>query len=405
MTGKRSEGLRKGWLVPAVCLLVAFMLREGSAQLEELRVPQPLPSQALILGVPYISFAEAGRLEYQDKNILNPSFAASLGMILKYWGQDLSLLRRSDQAIPRGTGGWGVGKDGAAKDLDELKRFVATEIPVFVSPAITPVAHPPSPAVVAMAVVTKGFTFKEGGLYSGVLGRMISLDNFRQLEDLMKMSPWESLYLSSRAVIGYDDDRRVIILHDPSFGPAWQVSYDDFDKIWSPQKRWHLVAYSRDYANVLAKRTSAAPYRPRTPNEQAAEHFVFGYALSSVGRVVEAEERFRKGLGIAGIGKGFQHLFLFELALHYRARGNTEEAIAAAQRATELLPEHHRPWQFLAQIYRSSFIEGWQQKADEADGKAKALCTDAARQKAVVEALASHFGIFGCVSNRFLWSQ
>ena len=163
-----------------------------------------------------------------------------------------------------------------------------------------------------------------------------------------------------------------------------------------PTKGWYLAAYPPNYAEVLAKRPPATPYAPRTSTQQAAEHFVLGYALSCVGRMVEAEKQFKRGLAIPGIAKGYQHLLLFELALQYRTRGNTEEAIAAAQKATELLPEHHRPWEFLAQIYRSSFLEDRKQKAANADRKAQALCSDRKAQKNLTRGLARHFFIFGC---------
>ncbi|MDA2929702.1 ankyrin repeat domain-containing protein, partial [Acidobacteria bacterium AH-259-O06] len=354
-------------------------------------------STKLILGVPFISWREAARLEYQDKEILNPSFAASLGMVLKYWGQDLKLLKKGDEALPRGPGGWGHVDSGEGKNLNDLKRFIDRGIPVIVSPAMTPYAHTLDPGLFAIAAMMR-FQIKQEGICSGVLGRMVSLGMFRDLEARFNMSPWESLLQSSRVVIGYDDKQKIVILHDPSFGPAWQVSFDDFEKMWKPTKRWYLAAYPPSYAEVLAKQSPAPDYAPRTPDQQAAEQFVFSYALSCVGRMVEAQERLKNGLAIPGIAKGYQHLLLFELALQYGTLGNTEEAIAAAQKATELLPEHHRPWGFLAEVYRSSFIEGWQQKAAAAERRASDLCSDPAARKIVARVLARDVWIFVCES-------
>lgn len=356
---------------------------------------------AIIPGVPFITWAEAARLEYRDKAILNPSFAASLGMILKYWGQDhLELLKRGgDEAVPTSPGGWGVTEARAAKGLDEVKSFVDRGIPVFVSPALTPTAHIPGPHVFGWAEIDPGLRRligEERGPRSGVLGRMLALDTFRRLEEGGRVTPWESVFVSSRVVIGYDDRQKVIILHDPSFGPAWQLGYDEFEKMWAAINRGYMAVYPPNYGDVLAKRSPASPYPVRTPDHQAAVHYVFGYALSSVGRVVDAEEQFRKGLAIPGIRNGYKHLLLFELALHQRTRGNTEEAIATAQKVIELLPQHHRPWEFLAQVYRSSFLPGWEQKAADAQRKAEALCSDSKAQNTVAKALAQEFFIFGC---------
>jgi len=360
--------------------------------------PEGLPPRYLIAGVAYITWGEAARLEYQDKRILNPSFAAALGMVLQYWRQDLALLKRASEALPSGAGGWGIVENRDGKSLQDLKPFIARGIPVLVSPALTPVAHTPSPMAAALAE-SRGFKFREPGPHSGVLGRMIPLETFRELDDFLQMRPfiaWESLFISSRVAIGYDDDRGVLILHDPSFGPAWEVSYRDFEKMWGPRGRNYTVAYPPDHAMGGAVKRTAPPYRPRTADEQAAVHFVFGYALSSVGRGEEAESWFRQGFAIPGIDRYHQHLLLFELALQSAAKGSLKEAIAMAQKASALLPEHHRPWRFLAQLYRGSRGEGWEQKAAEAESKAQAICADAEAQKTVAKALARNFFVFGC---------
>ncbi len=329
-----------------------------------------LPSKALIEGVPFISWAEAARLDYQNKDILNPSVPASFGMILKYWGQNLDLLKDYEKALPKGPGGWGVVENRKGKSVDELKPSIARGIPIFVYQALTPVAHIPTPVVAAyieaFGVEKAKETFSRGSKFemskeqykqfksamegessrSGVFRKMESLDTLRQIGKIS----WESLLQSARVVIGYNDERRSVILHDPSFGPAWEVGYEDFEKMWEAVDRSYIVAYPPDYQKILSKRTQKiTPYPPRTPDQQAAAHFVFGYALSSVGRTVEAEEEIKKGLAISDIGKGYQHLLLFELARIYRSKGNTEEAITTAQKSITLFPEHHRPYQNLSQ--------------------------------------------------------
>jgi tetratricopeptide (TPR) repeat protein len=402
----------------SLAAVLAFMQPAPFAQAPEPR-PVELPSHALIPGVPFVSWRDGARLDYQDKEILNPSFASSLGMILKYWGQDLKLLQHSEAALPKGPSGWAIVKEGEATSLEEVKSFVAQGIPVLVSPALTPVAHTPNPAIGAMATMlaAKEITIQpdgrasltrsaadrygqlvaeRGGPSSGVLGKMEPLETFRSWEDLLRRPAWESLFMSARVVIGYDDDRRTVTLHDPSFGPAWEVSYEDFEKMWQPRQRWYVAARPANYVDVVAKNAGAGAYKPRTADQRAAEHFVYGYALSSIGRATEAEAEIKRGLAVAGVTKGYEHLLMFELAQLLLARGNTDEAIAAGRRATELIPEHHRPWKWLAQAYRGTLMEGREQKATDAESKARSLCSDRRAQQTVARMLAQDFSIFGC---------
>ena len=252
----------------------------------------------------------------------------------------------------------------------------------------------------------RGVTFTRGLPRSGTLGEMVPLAAFREVADALKVKPWESLLISERVVIGYDDGRQVVILHDPSFGPAWEVPYGDFEKMMEVSKELSITGYlvirPANAAEAPARRTPASPYRPRTPNERAAEHFVYGYALGSVGQEADAEEHLQAGLAIPGIGKGYQHLLLLELAVHERARGRTEDAIATAQKAVELVPEHFRPWQFLAQAYRDSSAADSAQKASAAADKARTLCSDSRALNVVAEVLGRDFFIVGCDPLRLL---
>ncbi len=44
-------------------------------------------------------------------------------------------------------------------------------------------------------------------------------------------------------VVGHDDSRSVIVLHDPTFGPYWAVSFDDFDEMWILSSATVAVSY------------------------------------------------------------------------------------------------------------------------------------------------------------------
>lgn len=96
-----------------------------------------LPAQALVLGVPFISWETASELDYMNKDILNPSWAATAGMILQYWGQDLARLR-----TPEAVSAWAEWESGNARSLDDLKPWLDQGIPIIVTTGLTPVAHP-----------------------------------------------------------------------------------------------------------------------------------------------------------------------------------------------------------------------------------------------------------------------
>jgi hypothetical protein len=52
---------------------------------------------------------------------------------------------------------------------------------------------------------------------------------------------------------------------------------------------------------VLAEQSLNDEHTSRSPGNQATVRYVFGYALSSIGRNEEAETQLRQGLGIKGI--------------------------------------------------------------------------------------------------------
>lgn len=344
--------------------------------------PRAVPSHALILGVPFISWSEAASLDYAGKNIVNPSVPASQGMVLEYWGQELAVLKSSELTLP----GW-VQQGGDSGSLAALKDYAARGIPVIVCLAITPIAQNAGPAAVAtmaMTDTTVRDAFEHGGPSSGVLGLMVALDTLRRWGQVVGVEPLrESVFMACRVVVGYDDARNVVILHDPSFGPAWEVSYHDFDAMWSIWDHFYVATYPSNFAEVLAKRPPASPYPARTVGQQAAEDFVYGYALASVGRRSEAEARLKDGLAISGLPDGYRHLLLLELARIAEARRDPTTAIALYEQASVLLPEDQWPWLYLGRLYqheaktRGMLAEpGAWQKGDSLLHRATALCAD-----------------------------
>ncbi len=365
------------WVLILLTMLLATTGCTGSGSLTEANEnprtgsgAPPTATRVVIPGVPFIAWREAAQFEYADKGIMNPSAPAALGMILRYWGEDLSLLKEKD--LPAG---WAV-EGRTATSLVDLKPYIHSGRPVLVLPALTPVAHPVDP-VSASTASMKGFKFPNGGPRSGVLGQMIPLEAFRDLEALVNMkSHLESLFVASRVVIGYDESKRVLILHDPTFGPAYELGYDRFERMWGGVwGRMYVVAAPQDYGRILKKRPAAPAYLPRTPDQQAAECFVMGYAFSSIGQVAEGERWLNAGLAIPGLGTHYRALLDLELAVHALARGRREEALAWDRRAKDASPEDPRPWQFLEAFYRTGPHGGNEKDADDAKVKADALCT------------------------------
>src|SRR2546423_1856220 len=173
-----------------------------------------LPPRALLTGVPFISWSEAASLDYANKNIVNPSIPASEGMVLKYWGRDLAALK--DEETPRG---W-TQRAGDGGSVDSLKSDVSRGIPVIVCLAMTPIAHNPGPGAAAMMAMSDSTTrapVEGGGSASGVLGEMVALDTLRRWGQVLGAETLrESMFMACRVVIGYDEPRQVMILHDPS---------------------------------------------------------------------------------------------------------------------------------------------------------------------------------------------
>jgi len=257
---------------------------------------------------------------------------------------------------------------------------------------MTAIAHNPGPGAAAMMAMTDSATreaLERGASASGVLGQMVALDTLRRWGQVVGAETLrESALMACRVVIGYDDPRKVIILHDPSFGPAWELSYADFETMWSFWGRFYAATYPNDFARVLAKRSAASPYPARTAAQHGAEEYAYGYALASVGRRNEAEARLRAGLAIPGLPSGYRHLMLLEIGRLAAARHDTASAVATYREAGNLLPQDNRSWLFLGQLLQ-------RQQADSLLGRAAALCADSAAQEAAWRALPHDYIIMG----------
>jgi len=353
---------------------------------------ETLPKKVLLSEVPFISWSEAAKLEYTDKDILNPSFAASMGMVLKYWEQPLSLLHEAGGLTGFGDDWIVEQKNG---DLTELKSLIARGIPVQVSLSLTPFAHPLSPTFVSLSIIS-GNKFESRGPGSGALGPIITPKEFDKLYTSLKiksgigdtLANHESVLSADRIVIGYDDSRKVIFLHDPTFGPAFEVKYKDFEKMWDASNNDFILQHPADYEEKLSRKRSKSEYRTQTPKEKAAHCFIYGYTLARLEKPGKAIKMLKKGLRVSDIGPGYEHMLWFEIARVYGWDGRIKQASSAAEKAIEVLPEHFRPWRYLAELYN---YEGRSAKGKEAESKAAELESDSDALQTVMDVLPRDF--------------
>jgi tetratricopeptide (TPR) repeat protein len=309
---------------------------------------KPLPSsQAVILNVPFISWDE----ERLSAGEMNPSDPASLYMMFEYWGEDVTELSDEDET-ENFLSDWTIEhKDGTS--VNDLKPFIADRIPILVRPTgLTPFAHPINPMNFELGVSPYPETRDPvSGSLDGLFvpldyaGLAIGPDSRGRIR--------EDFLWSARVVVGYDDSRSIVYLHDPTFGPYWEVGYDDFEKMWEVGGRGFHFYHPPDYEAVLAELSLNADHTSRSPDHQATVRYVFGYALSSIGRNEEAEAQLRQGLEIEGVEDGYRFLLLLELSVVRAKSEDFEEAIVLAKEASRLLPQHHASWFLLASLYKT----------------------------------------------------
>jgi Flp pilus assembly protein TadD len=90
----------------------------------------------------------------------------------------------------------------------------------------------------------------------------------------------------------------------------------------------------------------------RTPDHDATVRYVFGYALSSIGRNRNAEMQLRQGLDLEGVAKGYRYLLLLELGVVRVKQYDLAEAMRLTKEAMRLVSHHSCAWYLLATICR-----------------------------------------------------
>jgi tetratricopeptide (TPR) repeat protein len=270
--------------------------------------PSVSSQQALIAGVPYLSWQDFG--QWQAPLVLT---------ILRYWGRDATpeSAMRALGGSPTATiaperlvsyfAGSGLRTEsGENATLETLKSLVARRIPVIVLQLIAPVGA-------------------------------------------------EREYFPFRVVIGYDETTDRIAVHDsdPALGWAWPISRADFLAMWSTPRwpRWYVAAYPTDYEAILRTKPSPTPYPARTPDHEVNVMRYFAFYVGRAGRLDDAERMYRQAVALPGASAGALSPVYNNLAAILNARGRHDEAITAAQKAIELRPDFANPHKQLGDAY------------------------------------------------------
>jgi len=323
-----------------------------------------IPNSAIISEVPFVSWSDAPNLAFSEGVNANPSQPACVLMLTKYWANGLDRSERIPRTLtlPDDWDTWQSDK-GNAKGIDDLKQPLANGYPVHVSSGATPVGHYWGNPFLYLS---GPFAAEKLGQRSDILGFIAPYEMFWATGNSRIL--WEVVFLTDRVVIGYDDDKHVLIIHDPSFGPAWEVSYDEFDQMWEPYNRSYSVLHPQDASAKLEKRSKLLPYRERSTDERAAYHYVFGYALACSGKCERAKAHFRLGLELSNLNSGYCHLFFVELAVQAMSVGDATTAMELLQKAVALVPYHYLPCRMIKSLYvanpgakgrLSSYLRSW----------------------------------------------
>jgi tetratricopeptide (TPR) repeat protein len=392
------------WL--ALCLVFALPTMISACS------PAAEPSAPVLIGgVPFVSAAEGSTIEHPSLMFQHPRSRAAHMMALRYYRPEAKTwddyLKATDEKKGPLREKW-----GEAKGLDELRVLVSAGNPVIVVTASTPYAHELYPVFEMLLRAGAEFGVKLKDLdsqdYSSrILGRMVGLDVQRKIGEAKQenvqvygkppqgaplMNPLHEIATRcARVVVGLDPARRVVIVHDPEFGPASEVPFDDFEVMWSAADHMYCVLAPKGGARPSVTATSAYP--PRTPDQRAAECYLYGYSLAATGKAAEADERYRAGLSLDGLSAGYRFLFLQERGFLAYRRRQWEEAVSLLRQATEQVPQAPGPWFWMAQICRETGAAGGKSAADEFQRTAEKLAGDEAGLRAGMQAFPDNLNL------------
>ena len=360
----------------------------------------PLPPRHLIPGVPYVNFEAVRKVRFDPspKAFANPSAAAAVGMVLGYYGEELKRLERGSDAMPRVDGAWGRAEFHHGGTFEDLQKWIARDAPVVVSMSLVPNGHPLAYTGQFLVHFT-GLERPRAIRTSGTLGDMLAPDAYKYVAKnyAVPLDLEDGRFFWGRVVVGYDTTRNTVLLHDPAFGPAWEVSREDFETMWSlSDNSWILL---RPVKDPPPRTEPAAPYPERTVDQRAAEIYTRAYAASSQGQDDPTLKLCNEGLALPGLPAPWRHLFLLERGCRLALVGRPDDAVDDLERSRDIMPEHFRAWMYLSESLRFLPDAPTAERSEEialSKARANAICRDTKSDKGLALALPDNLPFFGC---------
>jgi len=387
---RRKPGPGRAASVTAAMALLSLMAVPLAGRAEE-----PLPAKAYIEGVPFVAYREVRDAEFPDSNVLNPSFTAVAQMMYRYWGGDF-ITQAREKTVPAG---W-TSSGGEQAALADLKALLARGIPVHAAPSTTPHAH-------RLYLTPKLCgTFKPVGFArphpaTGALGEMISLGAVEELRaGGCGVGLNDSVILASKLLIGYDDERQVFVMHDPSLGPDLELGYEEFERMWRATEAKFWARHPEQIPGNPPGRVETV--RARTVDDDAAVALFRAYGLEVIGDYRQAESVLREALGAEGLSHARRHQLLLELAVSLNETGRCDEAIEAAREANAEFGDYAIAHRVLAFLLACSGERAAKKEAKRENARAERLC-GADVQRRVADELGHDFEVMGCKQERLGW--
>jgi hypothetical protein len=352
----------------------------------------PLPPAALIQGVPYFGWHEAVAWQYPNRDVVNPAAMAAGQSMYRYWGLDVL------RAAEGGTSAFTT-EGGAGTSLEDVKRVLARGWPVMLDRATTARAHRLY-VVPKMCAAMKHLDLVGPTRASGTLGDMVPLEEIARLRAAgCEVGLNDSVIVAPQVAVGYDDARRVFVVHDPSLGPHLEVAYDDLERAWSATGRMYAYLAPVDPA---ASRPIPVAVRARTADDDAAVALFAGYAAAVCDDNASAADILRRALALPGISPARTHLLRLELGTALYVLNDVPAAIAELRGANAAFDEYAHAHDALAAILAAS-DDAAERRASKAEKKrAKSLCSPAA-QRRVADTLGRDFYVMGCGGELLGW--
>ena len=177
-----------------------------------------------------------------------------------------------------------------------------------------------------------------------------------------------------RLVIGLNDRKRKVIVHDFIFGNNYEISYKDFAELWKETNNAYAVVRPKNYKEILKKMTKKSKYQPRIPameqknlllNVVYAEELVSSTSSKEIFSSKELEKAIRE---IEKEETAFQYFPPFwrvleygSLLYYYVNKGDLTKALSYAEKIEEFnkdLDKKFDGWRYLWP-YGKEFPEAW----------------------------------------------